>query len=92
MANAKRASMREGPLAALFRKTEDPTAEDGAGPEPPAPRVDAAERRRRDHPARAGCRTRRWAPRTFSAAGGGAHSPRRASACATPSPRRYPRT
>ncbi len=23
MANAKRASMREGPLAALFRKTED---------------------------------------------------------------------
>ncbi len=30
MANAKRASMREGPLAALFRKTEE--AEDGAGP------------------------------------------------------------
>jgi cell division protein FtsZ len=26
MANAKRASMREGPLAALFRKTEDPEA------------------------------------------------------------------
>jgi cell division protein FtsZ len=26
MANAKRASMREGPLAALFRKTEDPAA------------------------------------------------------------------
>ncbi len=34
MANAKRASMREGPLAALFRKTED---DDGlpAGSEPP---------------------------------------------------------
>ena len=30
MANAKRASMREGPLAALFRKTEERGAEDGA--------------------------------------------------------------
>ncbi|MEA2275795.1 MAG: hypothetical protein QOC78_755, partial [Solirubrobacteraceae bacterium] len=30
MANAKRASMREGPLAALFRKTEE-------SEEPPAP-------------------------------------------------------
>ena len=33
MANAKRASMREGPLAALFRKTEggeDGAAESGA--------------------------------------------------------------
>jgi cell division protein FtsZ len=30
MANAKRASMREGPLAALFRKTEDADGEDGA--------------------------------------------------------------
>jgi cell division protein FtsZ len=28
MANTKRASMREGPLAALFRKTEDPNATD----------------------------------------------------------------
>ncbi|HEY6781610.1 MAG TPA: cell division protein FtsZ, partial [Candidatus Dormibacteraeota bacterium] len=40
MANAKRASMREGPLAALFRKTDedaegDPAAPDTT-PDPPA--------------------------------------------------------
>jgi cell division protein FtsZ len=35
MANAKRASMREGPLAALFRKTEG-TEGDAAEPQPPA--------------------------------------------------------
>jgi cell division protein FtsZ len=35
MANAKRASMREGPLAALFRKTEG-TERDAAEPQPPA--------------------------------------------------------
>ena len=39
MANPKRASMREGPLAALFRKTEE--AEDGEAarrrPPPAAP-------------------------------------------------------
>jgi cell division protein FtsZ len=34
MANAKRASMREGPLAALFRKTEGAEHEQGEGPEP----------------------------------------------------------
>ncbi len=34
MANAKRASMREGPLAALFRKTEE---DDGPGEAAPAP-------------------------------------------------------
>jgi cell division protein FtsZ len=38
MANAKRASMREGPLAALFRKTEEgagePTADVPGGPSP----------------------------------------------------------
>src|SRR3954454_5702802 len=34
MAGSKRASMREGPLAALFRKTETEGLEDGA--EPPA--------------------------------------------------------
>lgn len=37
MANAKRASMREGPLAALFRKTEEEGAE-GAAPAPAAER------------------------------------------------------
>jgi cell division protein FtsZ len=45
MANAKRASMREGPLAALFRKTEDLDGAPGeqsdraASPEPGAPRA-----------------------------------------------------
>jgi cell division protein FtsZ len=44
MANAKRASMREGPLAALFRKTEGAEDEQGAGtPEQPA--ASAAEPR-----------------------------------------------
>jgi len=36
MANAKRASMREGPLAALFRKTELDEAADAAAGQPPA--------------------------------------------------------
>src|SRR5215831_11385907 len=35
MANPKRASMREGPLAALFRKTEE---EEGRGEDPPGSR------------------------------------------------------
>jgi cell division protein FtsZ len=41
MANAKRASMREGPLAALFRKTEglEGDALEDAGEEPGAPRA-----------------------------------------------------
>jgi cell division protein FtsZ len=34
MPNAKRASMREGPLAALFRKTAEETEPGGSGPEP----------------------------------------------------------
>src|SRR5213080_969237 len=43
MPTGKRASMREGPLAALFRKTaedagaKEPTSEQGAPPEQPAP-------------------------------------------------------
>ncbi len=37
MANAKRASMREGPLAALFRKTEEDDAPADAGPAPAEP-------------------------------------------------------
>ncbi len=41
MANAKRASMREGPLAALFRKTEE--AEDAVAHAPAAPATPAAE-------------------------------------------------
>ena len=35
MANAKRASMREGPLAALFRKTDEDSEEGSGGPAPP---------------------------------------------------------
>jgi cell division protein FtsZ len=58
MASAKRASMREGPLAALFRRTDDeeaPEAQDAApagAPEPPAeeqvpaPATPAAQERR----------------------------------------------
>jgi cell division protein FtsZ len=50
MANAKRASMREGPLAALFRKTEGlEDGEDGARPDAPA----ASERAEQQPAARA---------------------------------------
>src|SRR5271167_1255731 len=39
MANPKRASMREGPLAALFRKTDEASEEaSGASPAPEHPR------------------------------------------------------
>jgi len=42
MASGKRASMREGPLAALFRKTETDGLEDPqAAATPPAPEPDA---------------------------------------------------
>jgi len=62
MANAKRASMREGPLAALFRKTEL-DGEEGAqpapserapepeSPVPPAPDPPVEARRPVPHPA-----------------------------------------
>jgi cell division protein FtsZ len=55
MANAKRASMREGPLAALFRKTEEPEEGESAGTpsaraDAPAERTSAAERRARAVP------------------------------------------
>jgi cell division protein FtsZ len=49
MANAKRASMREGPLAALFRKTEEAEGEAGAEGEPKPrakPREQASARER----------------------------------------------
>src|SRR5436189_3049820 len=38
--SGKRASMREGPLADLFRKTEDDARPEGREPKPPAPRKD----------------------------------------------------
>jgi cell division protein FtsZ len=58
MANAKRASMREGPLAALFRKTEEAEEEAAGPPSQPVgetPRATPEERRPREsgvpHPA-----------------------------------------
>jgi cell division protein FtsZ len=69
MANPKRASMREGPLAALFRKTED--LEKG---EQPAPEASIP------HPALSASQPQE--PEAVSVP----------SACATPSPRRSPRT
>jgi cell division protein FtsZ len=47
MANAKRASMREGPLAALFRKTELTEGEQAGAPAEPVHEPDSA----RPHPA-----------------------------------------
>ena len=74
MANAKRASMREGPLAALFRKTEERR---GAPSGASAPRRAAGRERRRapsarrrapresdlPHPALSARRRRERAPR-----------------------------
>ena len=64
MANPKRASMREGPLAALFRKTEDDAPERGRRPTEPAPEPRRAARARaapsrspRAQPREARCRT-----------------------------------
>ena len=80
MGSGKRASMREGPLAALFRKTEteglepqaasaqEPPAEPAAAPVPEP----VAEQQPEPAPRRA--------------------SPRRRSACATRSPPTCPRT
>ena len=69
MANAKRASMREGPLAALFRKTEG-TEDEQATAAAEQPRAGAPPSRARERTAdaapriraRAACRTRRSAP------------------------------
>ena len=50
MGSGKRASMREGPLAALFRKTETdglgPAASDGEQSPPPSPPAPRRERER----------------------------------------------
>ena len=79
MANAKRASMREGPLAALFRKTEG--AEDGRSRR--AARARAARRAapRRAAPRRAPARERPAAPGARAA-----RAERRASPRASPRP------
>ena len=98
MANPKRASMREGPLAALFRKTEGEDGEPAASE--PAPAVAAPEAATPaaavtphpresglPHPAlRASTRPKPTKTRV------GTTFPRRASACAMLSPRRSPRT
>jgi cell division protein FtsZ len=52
MANAKRASMREGPLAALFRKTEGAEDEQVEGEQPVAPSRAEAPAKRAEAPAK----------------------------------------
>ena len=81
MASGKRASMREGPLAALFRKTET----EGLPPETARPR-----RRRRRVPS-ASRRRRPPVPRS-RAPSPCAVRPRRRSACARRSPPTSPTT
>jgi cell division protein FtsZ len=58
MATGKRASMREGPLAALFRKTE----EDGVEPEAAAPEAPPAKQGRGSAPATPAARRRAAEP------------------------------
>ena len=83
MASGKRASMREGPLAALFRKTETEGLEDAAA----APRAAAQPRRRAPRsPRRRRARARAGAARRSRACR------RRRSGCATRSPPTCPRT
>jgi cell division protein FtsZ len=50
MASGKRASMREGPLAALFRKTETEGLEDAAGEAPPQPQPQPSRPRAAEPP------------------------------------------
>ena len=63
MANAKRASMREGPLAALFRKT----AEDGAPDAEPGAKKTAAEKPAGEKAAARGKRSARDSAATAAA-------------------------
>ena len=51
MATGKRASMREGPLAALFRKTAEDTGSKAPDEKKPAPAAPERERRGHPHPA-----------------------------------------
>jgi cell division protein FtsZ len=83
MANPKRASMREGPLAALFRKTEgeDP---DGHEPASAGEATAATESSSRDAATKAG-RDERQAARA-AAAEGDARSARAQRGSATPTP------
>src|SRR5207247_6985579 len=59
MASGKRASMREGPLAALFRRTEEEAQESGKDePSPAAPEGDEPREGRPPEPATAAARER----------------------------------
>ena len=60
MANANRASMREGPLAALFRRTEEGAEANAPAPAAPEPQAPPAARSPCT-PARAACLTPRSA-------------------------------
>ena len=91
MASGKRASMREGPLAALFRRTEEDGRSAGSRPRrsrrqgrAASPQPHAASPRR--PPSASDCRTRRWPGRCRSAPSPSASAERRIrprrSACA----------
>ncbi len=105
MANAKRASMREGPLAALFRKTEEAEGpHDGASPAAQGlqgPLLATADAPDADtdastpaHPRDSGLPhpALRSSPPAAPTELEQLHIPSPRSGCATPSPRRYPRT
>jgi cell division protein FtsZ len=81
MANAKRASMREGPLAALFRKTEGAEAEQADSPPPAAPpaKASAAAPPAVEHPRQSGL--------PHPALGGSAQAPQQPAHIPTPQER-----
>jgi cell division protein FtsZ len=81
MANAKRASMREGPLAALFRKTEGAEEEQADSPPPAAPpaKASAAAPPAVEHPRQSGL--------PHPALGGSAPAPQQPAHIPTPQER-----
>ena len=100
MPNAKRASMREGPLSQLFRKTAEDTAREQAGPSAPearrpaAPAVDAAGAQRAlPHPslrASVPVEPAERSPASAPASRAGRACHRRRSASSRPSPQTFP--
>ena len=96
MASGKRASMREGPLAALFRSTEEGQQERGGRSEEDAARseeIRTRDERRRHRRSGRGARPRpRTQPRPDAAARAMRASRRRRSDCARLLARRSPRT
>ncbi len=79
MANAKRASMREGPLAALFRKTEAGEEESGEAPRQPSSEALPESSPAPVHPRESGL--------PHPALSASAHAPEEASRVATPQER-----